>query len=109
MNKQDLEWFIRDNLDYTFESANEEYPAEINIDYSGLAEKLQKEFYTAEAVREHSKIVAADAIKDFVSYFKKYARDDSLEQCGYDGTLDMEIIDNELDAAFEEYLKAKEK
>ena len=27
----------------------------------------------------------------------------------YDGTLDMEIIDNELDAAFEEYLKTKEK
>ena len=143
MNKQDLEWFIRDNLDYTFESANEEYPAEINIDYGGLAEKLQEEFYTAEevriicwklrdliaspkcnggsdiedwirhiagakAVKEYSRMVASKAIKDFVSYFKKYARDDSLEQCGYDGTLDMEIIDNELDAAFEEYLKTKE-
>ena len=35
MDKQDLEWFIRDNLDYTFESVNEEYPAEINIDYEG--------------------------------------------------------------------------
>ena len=74
MNKQDLERFIRDNLDYTFKSANEEYPAEINIDYSGLAEKLQEEFYTAEAVREHSKIIVANVIKDFISYFKKYTR-----------------------------------
>lgn len=55
-----------------------------------------------------TKAIAKNAIKDFIAYFKKYARDDSLEQCGYDGTLDMEIIDNELDAAFEEYLKAKE-
>ena len=55
-----------------------------------------------------TKAVTTNAIKDFISYFKKYARDDSLEQCGYDGTLDMEIIDNELDAAFEEYLKTKE-
>lgn len=56
-----------------------------------------------------TKAIAKNAIKNFIAYFKKYARDDSLEQCGYDGTLDMEIIDNELDAAFEEYLKAKEK
>lgn len=55
-----------------------------------------------------TKAIAKNAIKDFIAYFKQYARDDSLEQCGYDGTLDMEIIDNELDAAFEEYLKAKE-
>ena len=55
-----------------------------------------------------TKAIAKNAIKGFIAYFKKYARDDSLEQCGYDGTLDMEIIDNELDAAFEEYLKTKE-
>ena len=55
-----------------------------------------------------TKAVTTNAIKDFIAYFKKYARDDSLEQCGYDGTLDMEIIDKELDAAFEEYLKTKE-
>ena len=143
MNKQDLEWFIRDNLDYTFESANEEYPAEIDIDYDGLAEKLQGEFYTAEevriicwklsdfisspncnggsdihdwidriagvkAVREYSKTVATNAIKSFVAYFKKYARDDSFDQLCWDGAVDMESIDNELDAAFEDYLKAKE-
>lgn len=108
MNKQDLEWFIRDNLDYTFESANEEYPAEINIDYSGLAEKLQKEFYTAEAVREHSKIVAVDAIKDFIAYFKKYARDDGFDGLLWDGNADIVDVDWEIDAAFEEYLKTKE-
>ena len=59
-------------------------------------------------LKRFTKAVATNAIKDFIAYFKKYARDDSLEQCGYDGTLDMEIIDNELDAAFEEYLKTKE-
>lgn len=143
MNKQDLEWFIRDNLDYTFESANEEYPAEIDIDYDGLAEKLQEEFYTAEevriicwklrdfiaspncnggsdiedwirhiagakAVREYSKTVATNAIKDFIAYFKQYARDDSFEQFCWDGAVDMESIDNELDIAFKDYLKTKE-
>lgn len=143
MNKQDLEWFIRDNLDYTFESANEEYPAEINIDYDGLAEKLQEEFYTAEevriicwklsdfisspncnggsdihdwidriagakAVREYSKTVAERAIKGFISYFKQYARESAFDQFMLDGRAEIEDLDNELDAAFEEYLKAKE-
>lgn len=138
MNKQDLEWFIRDNLDYTFESANEEYPAEIDIDYDGLAEKLQGEFYTAEevhiicwklsdfilspkcntgsdihdwidhiagakAVREYSKTVAVNAIKSFIAYFKQYARDDSFNQLLWDGNADIVDVDDELDAAFEEY------
>ena len=138
MNKQDLEWFIRDDLDYTLESANEEYPAEINIDYEGLAEKLQEEFYTAEevriicwklsdfisspncnggsdihdwiehiagakAVREYSKAVATNAIKNFIAYFKQYARDDSFDQLLWDGNADIEDVDDELDAAFEEY------
>jgi len=140
MNKQDLEWFIKDNLDYTFESANEEYPAEINIDYEDLATKLQEEFYTkeemriicwklsdfilspncnggsdiydwidhiagAKAVREYSKTVASNAIKGFISYFKQYAREDSFDQLCWDCAVDMESIDFELDAAFEEYQK----
>lgn len=144
MNKQDLEWFIRDNLDYTFESANEEYPAEIDIDYEGLAEKLQGEFYTAEevriicwklrdfiaspncnggsdihdwidriagakAVKEYSRMVATKAIESFISYFKKYARDDSFDQLLWDGNADIVDVDNELDTAFEEYLKVEEK
>lgn len=144
MNKQDLEWFIRDNLDYTFESANEEYPAEIDIDYEGLAEKLQGEFYTAEevriicwklsdfisssncnggsdihdwidriagakAVREYSKTVATNAIKSFIAYFKKYTRNDSFDKLIWDGNADIVDVDDELDAAFEDYLKVEEK
>lgn len=108
MNKQDLEWFIRDNLDYTFESANEEYPTEVNIDYGGLAEKLQKEFYTAEEVKEHSKIVAVNVIKDFISYFKKYTRESAFDQFMLDGRAEIEDLDDELDVAFEKYLKTKE-
>lgn len=103
MNKQDLERFIKDNLDYTFESANEEYPTEVNIDYSGLAEKLQKEFYTAEEVKEHSKIVAADVIKDFISYFKNYTRYTAFDQFMLDGRAEIEDLDEELDKAVKEY------
>lgn len=51
MNKQDLVWFIKDSLDYTFVNGDEEYPAEVHIDYDDLAEKLQEEFYTAEEVQ----------------------------------------------------------
>ena len=99
MNKQDLEWFIRDNLDYTFESANEEYPAEIDIDYEGLAEKLQGEFY------KYSKMVASKAIKDFITYFKQYTRESAFDQFMYDGRAEIEDLDDELDAAFEKYMK----
>ena len=102
MNKEDLERFIRDNLDYTFESANEEYPAEVSIDYSGLSEKLQKEFYTEE-VREYSKTVAANAIKEFITYLKQYTRKSAFDQLMLDGRAEIEDLDNELDAAFEEY------
>ena len=51
MNKRDLEWFIRDNLDYTFESANEEYPAEIDIDYDGLADAVRELYNSPETVK----------------------------------------------------------
>lgn len=50
-----------------------------------------------------TKAVASKAIKDFIAYFKQYARDDSFEQLCWDGGVDMESIDCELDAAFEEY------
>lgn len=56
-----------------------------------------------------TKIVATKAIKEFIAYFKKYARDDSFDQFLRDGNADIVDVDNEIDAALEEYLKIKEK
>lgn len=58
-------------------------------------------------LKRFTQAVATNAIKNFIAYFKKYARDDSFDQLCWDGAVDMESIDNELDVAFEEYLKAK--
>lgn len=55
-----------------------------------------------------TKTVAKNAIKDFIAYFKKYARDDRFDQLLWDGNAGIVDVDDELDAAFEEYLKAKE-
>ena len=56
-----------------------------------------------------TKTVAKNAIKDFIAYFKKYVRDDGFDGLLRDGNADIVDVDNEIDAAFEEYLKAKEK
>lgn len=56
-----------------------------------------------------TKTVATKAIKEFIAYFKKYARDDSFDQFLRDGNADIVDVDNEIDAALEEYLKIKEK
>lgn len=55
-----------------------------------------------------TKAIAKNAIKDFIAYFKKYARDDGFDQLLWDGNADIVDVDNEIDAALEEYLKAKE-
>ena len=48
-------------------------------------------------------MVASKAIEGFIAYFKRYARDDSFDQFLWDGNADIVDVDNELDAAFEEY------
>ena len=60
-------------------------------------------------LKRFTKAIAINAIKDFIAYFKKYARDDSFDQFLRDGNADIVDVDNEIAAAFEEYLKAKEK
>lgn len=141
MNKQDLAWFIKDNLDYTFESANEEYPAEVHIDYDALAEKLQEEFYTAEEVRiiclklrdfiaspkcnggsdiedwiryidkskviqEHSKIIAANAVREFAEKLKiSIQEDENLYQQAEDCGLYPEDLVLKVDELLEKYDK----
>lgn len=56
-----------------------------------------------------TKTVAKNAIKDFIAYFKKYVRDDGFDGLLRDGNADIVDVDNEIDAALEEYLKIKEK
>ena len=60
-------------------------------------------------LKRFTKAIAINAIKDFIAYFKKYARDDIFDQFLRDGNADIVDVDNEIAAAFEEYLKAKEK
>ena len=59
-------------------------------------------------LKRFTKAVATNAIKDFISYFKKYAREDGFDGLLRDGNADIVDVDWEIDAAFEEYLKTKE-
>ena len=59
-------------------------------------------------LKRFTKAVAKNAIKDFIAYFKKYARDDGFDGLLWDGNADIVDVDWEIDAAFEEYLKTKE-
>lgn len=53
--------------------------------------------------QEEIRDIKEQAIKNFITYFKKYARDDSFDQLLWDGNADIVDVDDELDAAFEEY------
>lgn len=49
--------------------------------------------------------ITRDAIEGFISYFKKYTRDSAFDQFMLDGRAEIEDLDNELDIAFEKYMK----
>ena len=59
-------------------------------------------------LKRFTKAIAINAIKDFIAYFKKYAREDGFDGLLRDGNADIVDVDWEIDAAFEEYLKTKE-
>lgn len=59
-------------------------------------------------LKRFTKTVAKNAIKDFIAYFKKYAREDGFDGLLRDGNADIVDVDWEIDTAFEEYLKTKE-
>lgn len=47
--------------------------------------------------------IQREGIKNFIAYFKQYARNDSFDQLLWDGNADIVDVDNELDKAVKEY------
>lgn len=46
-----------------------------------------------------------EAIKNFIEYFKTYTRLSDFDQFMLDGRAEIEDLDNELNVAFEKYMK----
>ena len=49
--------------------------------------------------------IQRDAIEGFISYFKNYTRESNFDQFMLDGRAEIEDLDDELDIAFEKYMK----